>query len=246
MSTTYKITVEYNGTDYSGWQRQNDVPSIQQSIEEAIYAFCQEKINIQASGRTDAGVHAVGQVFSVALETNRTPFSIMQGINYHLYPQPIALRSVEAMHSEFNARFDAKRRYYRYHIINRKTRLALDHKRAWHVIPELDVKTMHEAAQLMVGEHDFTSFRASECQAKSPIKTIDSIHVWQDGENIFIDIKALSFLHHMVRNITGTLKLIGEGKWNKERIPEIIGAKDRRACGPTAAACGLYFIKVDY
>jgi tRNA pseudouridine38-40 synthase len=244
--TRYKAIVEYDGTNFSGWQRQKEFVSGQSIVEDAILGFCQEKVNVQCSGRTDAGVHARGQVVHFDLATDRDTRSVMHGINFHMATQPVVLLSVEAVDSEFHARFDAKKRYYRYHIINREAPLVLDENRAWVVHQKLDVNAMREAAQHLIGQHDFTTFRASACQAKSPIKTMDKIEFSQLGENIFIDIEALSFLHHMVRNVVGTLQMVGQGKWIPEDVKTALEAKNRTAGGPTAPACGLYFIKVDY
>ncbi len=242
----YKAIIEYDGTGLSGWQRQKEHISVQQLLEEAIFAFSQEEIQVQASGRTDAGVHARGQVINFRLEKKFSPFSIINGINFHLNKAAIAVIDIEEIDDEFNARFNAKKRYYRYHIINRTARLTIDRDRAWHVANELDINAMSKAAQYFIGNHDFTSFRASACQSKSPVKTIDNITITKEGDNIYIDIEALSFLHHMVRNIVGTLIKVGKGDWQAEYVEDILDAKDRRKAGATAPACGLYFMKVDY
>ena len=247
----YKLTIEYDGTNYYGWQRQENLPSIQGDIEQAIYNFCGKYCNIQCSGRTDAGVHAWGQVAHVDLPKEYDCYTIMMAVNNHIIrnakgtPQ-ISILNAELVDNEFNARFDAKQRYYQYRIINRKSILAIEQNRAWQVPLELDHNKMQEAANYLLGQHDFTSFRAAACQSKSPIKTIDNIIVSRDRDLITIDVNALSFLHHQVRNIVGTLYLAGSKKIQPEYIKEIIAAKDRKAAGATAPACGLYFVKVDY
>lgn len=242
----YKCIVEYDGTNFYGWQRQTHAISVQETIENAIKLFCGENIQIHASGRTDAGVHATGQVIHFNLSHAHQPFKIMSAINHHIRPQSISILSVEEIGEDFHARYSAQKRYYIYRIINRRAPLSLDNKRAWHVPVTLNNKLMQEAANFLLGKHDFTSFRDSECQAKSPIKTLDEVLIQKNGEIIEIHISAKSFLHHMVRNITGTLKLIGEGKWQPEYIMEILAAKNRSSAGPTAPAHGLYFTKVDY
>ncbi len=244
----YKAIVEYDGTGLAGWQAQKSpaMPTVQEFIEEAIFKFCQETVRVQCSGRTDAGVHARGQVIHFDLEAERELYKIQHGINYHLENKPTALLNIEKVHAEFNARFDAKKRYYRYHIINRQAPLVLEKNRAWCIHKELDIPAMREAAGFLVGQHDFSSFRAAECQANSPIKTLDKISISQEGDTVYIDVEGLSFLHNMVRNIVGTLKLVGEGKWQPADVKKALEAKDRCAAGPTAPACGLYFMKVDY
>lgn len=242
----YKITIEYDGTGLAGWQRQDDMPSVQQHIEEAIEKFSSEKSSLFAAGRTDAGVHARGQVAHFDLQKNFPPHQILGGINFHIKPMAISVLLAEEVPGDFHARFTAKKRYYRYRIINRISPLTIDRDYAWRIKETLDEKAMHEAAQILVGKHDFTSFRASECQAKSPVKTIDEIKITRAGDEIFIDISALSFLHHMVRNIAGTLRLVGGGKWSAEDLKNALAAKDRSRTGPTAPAHGLYFMRVEY
>lgn len=242
----YKCTVEYDGSLFYGWQRQDSVPTVQQIIEEALYGFCGTKIEVYASGRTDAGVHATGQVIHFDLPKAYDTFRIINGINFHLKPAPVVIIDAEEVNDEFHARFDAKKRYYIYRIINRRAPLTIEHNRAWQVPLPLDAVLMQEAANHLIGLHDFTSFRDSECQSKSPVKTVDEIKLVQNGDEIKIYVSAKSFLHHMVRNITGTLKLVGAGKIKPEYMDEIINAKNRSAAGPTAPACGLYLVKVEY
>ena len=242
----YKCKVEYDGTGFHGWQSQDAVPCVQSSIEAAIFAFCGEATKICAAGRTDAGVHARGQVFHVDFQESHAPFKIISAVNHYLKPRPIALLQAKLVDDGFHARFSAVKRHYVYFIINRRAPLALEAKRAWHVPVDLDEKLMRQAANYLIGTHDFTSFRDSECQAKSPVKTIDEIRIERVDDQIRIYISAKSFLHHMVRNITGTLKLIGMKKLHPEYICDILDAKNRVAAGPTAPACGLYLTKIDY
>lgn len=244
----YKLTIEYDGTGISGWQRQDDMPSVQQYVEEAISAYygTKERMVIQCAGRTDAGVHAYGQVVHVDLPEERDCYSIQQGINFHLATPQIVIREAEKVSDEFNARFDAKKRTYRYRILNRRAPLALDRFTAWQVGEELDAQAMHEAAQLLVGTHDFTSFRDSQCQSKSPVKTIDSIRITRSGDEIITELQAKSFLHHQVRIIMGSLKRIGTGKWTSSDLKAALDAKDRAAAGETAPPQGLVFMKVEY
>lgn len=244
--TRYKCIIEYDGTNFSGWQRQSHHYSIQQSIEEAIKAFCGEDVQVTASGRTDAGVHARGQVIHFDLAHERPEFKVMSAVNHHLQPNPIAIIECNVIHKEFHARFSSLKRFYEYKIVTRRAPLTIDSNRAWHIPVALDIEKMREGAKYLLGQHDFTSFRDSECQAKSPIKTIDNIVIEQNGNNISIKISAQSFLHHMVRNITGTLRYVGEGKFTPQDIEKILDAKDRTKAGPTAPACGLYFMGVEY
>ena len=242
----YKCTIESDGPDFHGWQRQDNVPSVQDVIENALFSFCGEKAKICTAGRTDAGVHATGQVAHFDLHTAQDTFKIMNAVNFHISDNPIALLLVEEVDEEFHARFSAKKRYYMYRIINRRAKLTIEQNRAWQIPLELDVNKMQEAANYLVGNHDFTSFRDSECQSNSPIKTIDEIRLERNGDEICIYISAKSFLHHMVRNITGTLKMVGTGKWKAEYMNEILAARNRCSAGPTAPACGLYLTKVTY
>ncbi len=242
----YKCLVEYDGLGFNGWQKQDHAPSIQACIENAINLFSGEQPVIYTAGRTDAGVHALGQVFHFDLIKEFSPERVRGAINQHLKPHKIAIINVEIVSQDFHARFSAKKRYYQYRIINRRSLLALELNRAWHVPVELSLIKMQEAANYLIGHHDFSSFRDGQCQAKSPFKTIDEIKINQIGDIITIDISARSFLHHMVRNIVGTLKMVGEGKWQPDYINHIIAAKDRKEAGPTAPAEGLYFVKVDY
>jgi tRNA pseudouridine38-40 synthase len=244
--TRWKITVEYHGGGYVGWQMQDNGPSIQQALEEAITKFSGETPRVNGCGRTDAGVHALGQVAHFDLERPTPPMVVCDAMNAYLRPQPISVLAAEMVDDRFDARLRAKKRFYRYRILNRRAPEALDQGLAWHVPKPLDAEAMHLAAQCLVGRHDFSSFRAAQCQAKSPVKTISEISVLRDGENIHVDVTAPSFLHHQVRNIVGTLKLVGQGSWNAGEVQRALEACDRSAAGPTAPACGLYFVKVEY
>jgi tRNA pseudouridine38-40 synthase len=246
MSKKIKLVIEYKGAGYCGWQRQEDDPSIQQAIEEAIFALTNEEVKLTASGRTDAGVHALGQVADFDLEKEFAIEKIRSGLNHHLIDSGISILSAEQVNDDFSARFSAKKRYYKYIILNRRAPAALENGYVWHIPMKLDIDAMKEAAKLFVGKHDFSSFRASICQANSPVKTIDSSKIIVEEEHIYYHISAKSFLHHMVRNVIGTIVEVGKGKYPASEIPDIIAAKDRSSAGQTAPAHGLYFVKVDY
>lgn len=244
--TRYKLTLEYDGGGFVGWQRQDNGPSVQEALEKAVAAFCGETVTSFAAGRTDAGVHALGQVAHLDLAKATTAETVRDALNFHLKPAPIAVLKAEAVGEEFHARFSAKARLYRYRIVNRRTPLALDRGRAWLVGGELDAAAMHDAAQALLGHHDFTSFRATLCQAKSPLKTLDVLDVRRAGAEILVNARAQSFLHHQVRNMVGTLKLVGEGKWTRADVAAALAARDRSAAGPTAPPEGLYLTEVWY
>jgi tRNA pseudouridine38-40 synthase len=242
----YKLTLEYDGGPFCGWQRQADRPSVQQALEEAVTAFCGETATVQGAGRTDAGVHAQGQVAHLDLEREVRLDVLRAALNHHLRPAPIVVLEAADAAADFHARFSALARTYRYLIVNRPAPLALERGHAWFVPGRLDAEVMHEAASRLLGKHDFSSFRGALCQAKSPVKTLDSISVMRHKAQIEIAVRARSFLHHQVRNVVGTLKLIGERKWPVERIEAVLAARDRAAAGPTAPACGLDLVRVDY
>jgi tRNA pseudouridine38-40 synthase len=244
--TRYRITVEYDGGGFVGWQRQANGPSVQAALEEAVRRFCGETVLVEGAGRTDAGVHAFGQVAHFDLAKETTVDTVMKAVNFHLKPAPVAVLSAEVAADDFHARFSAVRRAYLYRMVNRRAPLALEHGRAWFVPQPLDAAAMHAAAQLLVGRHDFTSFRASECQARSPVKTLDLLSVARTGEVIEIRAAARSFLHHQVRNFVGSLKRVGEGSWTAADLQRALEARDRAAAGPTAPACGLYLTEVGY
>lgn len=242
----YRLTLEYDGRPFCGWQRQADRLSVQQALEEAITRFSGESPVTQAAGRTDAGVHALGQVVHFDLERDWDPFRIREALNFHLKPHPVAVLEAEAVGDDFEARFSAKARSYEYRILNRRARPALDEGKVWHVPVALDVDIMHAAAQLILGKHDFSTFRAAECQANSPIRTLDLFSVSREGEIIAIRAKARSFLHSQVRSMVGSLKLVGEGKWMPKDFRTALDAADRSRCGPLAPPDGLYLTAVDY
>ena len=247
--TRWKLTIEYKGTAFHGWQRQDNQDSVQQFIEEAIFKFCQQDVTLHVAGRTDAGVHARGQVAHCDLEQfsqEMDGFMVTKAINAHLRPLPISVLMAETVDPEFHARFHATNKLYQYRIVNRPSFLTVDQDLAWHVKQPLNVNAMNESAQRLLGHHDFTSFRDSACQAKSPVKTLDRLDVIEDGEEIRIETESRSFLHHQVRNMVGSLKLVGEGKWSADELQGILEAKDRTKAGPTAPADGLYLMRVDY
>jgi len=242
----YKLVLEYDGCGLVGWQRQDNGPSIQAALEEAVHRFCGETVTAYGAGRTDAGVHAYGQVAHVDIEKPTTTDTLRDAVNHHLRPAPIAVLSAEAVTDDFHARFSAVQRRYLYRIVNRRAPLTLDRGRAWWVPAPLDAAAMHAAAQSLVGLHDFTSFRASECQARSPEKTLDVLDVARRGEEIEVTATARSFLHHQIRNIVGTLRLVGAGKWTRADVARALAARDRSAAGETAPADGLYFLGATY
>ena len=242
----YRMILEYDGGPFRGWQRVSNGPSVQQALEEAVVAFCGEAPRIVGAGRTDAGVHALGQVAHFDLTREAAPETLRNALNHHLRPQPVAVLEAARVADDFHARFSARARHYSYRIVNRRTPLALAAGRAWQVAVPLDAELMQETAQRLVGHHDFTSFRSSLCQAATPIKTLDRLNVVRHGETVEIAASARSFLHHQVRNMVGSLKLVGQGKWPVERMEEVLLARDRSQAGPTAPACGLYLARVDY
>jgi tRNA pseudouridine38-40 synthase len=242
----YRLTIEYDGAGYVGWQRQDNGPSIQQAIEDAVFAFCGERRALTAAGRTDAGVHALGQVAHLDLARDAKPETLRDAANFHLKPQPIAILAAAAAAAEFHARFSATGRRYLYRIVNRRAPLALERGRAWWVPGTLDAAAMAAAAERLVGRHDFTSFRSSICQAASPVKTLDRLAVEREGAEIRIHAAARSFLHHQVRNMVGTLKLVGEGRWSANDVAAALAARDRSAAGPAAPPEGLYLAEVSY
>lgn len=242
----YRLSVEYDGRPFRGWQRQADDLSVQQVLEEAITRFSGETVVTQAAGRTDAGVHALGQVVHFDLERDWDPFKVREALNYHTKPHPMAILTADLVGADFEARFSALARHYEYRILNRRARPGLDFGHVWHVPVPLDTDRMHEAAQLILGKHDFTTFRAAECQAKSPDRTLDIFTVSRQAEMIVVTAKARSFLHSQVRSMVGSLKLVGDGKWSPRDFRAALDARDRSRCGPLAPPDGLYLTKVDY
>jgi tRNA pseudouridine38-40 synthase len=242
----YRLTIEYDGTGLVGWQRQPAGVSVQASLEDAIAKFCGERVTVHGAGRTDAGVHALAQVAHIDLAREHAPDTIRGALNHHLRPAPISVLDVAPAAEDFDARRSAVGRVYRYRILNRRPPPMLDRLRVWHVAPPLDVAAMQAGARHLLGKHDFTTFRDSLCQAKSPIRTLDLLEVTRAGEEIHIEARARSFLHHQVRNMAGTLKLVGLGQWSPDDVATALAAKDRRAGGPTAPAEGLYLVEVVY
>jgi len=244
--TRWKITLEYDGTGFVGWQRQENGLSVQQVLEEAVAGFAQERVTLFAAGRTDSGVHALGQVAHFDLEKEADAATVRDALNFHCKPHAVAVLAAEAAPDDFHARFSATRRHYLYRILNRRAPPVLDAGRVWHVPVPLDAGAMHEAAQMLAGQHDFSSFRAAECQADSPVKTLDKLAVSRMAEEIHIAAAARSFLHNQIRIFAGTLRLVGEGKWSAGDLRRALEARDRAAAGPTAPPAGLYLSKVDY
>ena len=242
----YKLTIEYDGTPFVGWQVQENSVSVQGALTAAIAAFAGEKVSVQGAGRTDAGVHALGQVAHVDLAKIWETDKVRDALNFHLRPHPIAILNAEQVPDDFDARFSAVKRHYLYRIANRRADLALDRQRAWRVPRPLDAEAMHAAAQRLTGKHDFTTFRAAECQAKSPVKTLDRLDVARYGDAIEVRASARSFLHHQVRSMVGSLVPVGDGKWSADDLAAVLAARDRTACGQVAPPEGLYLVKVDY
>ena len=242
----YKLTIEYDGRLYAGWQRQANAPRVQQALEEAFFRFCGEELVVHAAGRTDAGVHARGQIGHVTLSRARSTNEIREAVNAHLVHEGVAVLLVEEVDELFDARFSAIKRHYLYRIMNRRAPVTLERGLVWHVKRKLDVTAMHEAAQCLVGKHDFTTFRDAQCQANSPIRTLERISVTRSADEIHVEVSALSFLHRQVRSIVGSLEHVGSGKWSKDELRQALEAKDRARCGMVAPPDGLYLMQVDY
>ena len=255
MTTRWKLKIEYIGKNYVGWQRQKDGPSVQQAIEEAIEGFSSQKATLHVAGRTDAGVHARAQVAHMDLDDfsrEMDGYEVSKAINAYLRDHTISILNAEIVQDDFQARYDAKNKLYQYRIINRTAPLSIDEGLAWHVRYPLNVEAMIDASKILLGHHDFSTFRDSQCQGKSPMKTLDRFDFETKeydecgGIEIIAHIEAQSFLHHQVRNMIGTLSLVGQGKWNNEDLQKALEAKDRTKGGPTAPADGLYLVRIDY
>ena len=242
----YKLTIEYDGRPFVGWQVQDNGPSVQGVLAAAIAAFCGEEVKVQGAGRTDAGVHALGQVGHVDLAKDWDEDTVRDALNAHLRPHPVAVLKAERVADTFDARFSAIRRHYRYRIISRRADLTLERGLAWRIGKLLDAAAMHAAAQRLVGRHDFTTFRHADCQAKSPVKTLDRLDVERSADEIDVAASARSFLHTQVRSMVGALALVGEGKWTADDVSTALAKRDRAACAPVAPPDGLYLTRVDY
>ena len=242
----YRLTIEYDGTNFTGWQSQPGMPTVQGAIEDAFQRFTAESVFVRGAGRTDSGVHALGQVAHVDLARGRPALKIREALNFLLKPAPIAIIACEDADAEFDARFSATSRHYRYRILNRRAPPALDLGRVWSIPFALNVEAMHEAAQGILGSHDFTTFRASACQAKSAFRTLDQLDVRRVGDEIHVETSARSFLHNQVRSMVGSLKRVGEGKWRPHDLVRALEARDRAACGVVAPPSGLYLVRVGY
>ena len=242
----YKLTIEYDGTPFVGWQIQAAALSVQGVLTEAVAAFAGERVSVNGAGRTDAGVHALGQVAHVDLSKEWDTDTVRDALTAHLRPHPVAVVAAERVAADFDARFSAVQRHYLYLIVNRRPDLTLERGRAWRVGKPLDARAMHAAAVRLVGKHDFSTFRDAECQAKSPVKTLDRLDVHRDGDNVSIEASARSFLHSQVRSMVGSLVAVGDGRWSGADLSAALAARDRTACAPVAPPEGLYLVRVDY
>lgn len=244
--TRFRLTLEYDGGPFVGWQRQENGLSVQQCLEEAVLATVQEVTHVYGAGRTDAGVHATGQVAHVDILKEIEPARLMAALNFHVKPNPIAVTACARVADDFHARFSATGRAYLYRIVNRRAPPVIERGHVWWVAPELDAAAMQAAARRLLGKHDFSTFRASLCQAQSPVKTLDCFDITRAGDEIRCVVEARSFLHHQVRNMVGTLRLVGEGKWSADDVSNALAARDRAKGGPTAPPDGLYLTRVTY
>jgi tRNA pseudouridine38-40 synthase len=242
----YKLTIEYDGTPFSGWQVQENAATVQGTMEAAVKSISGEQVRVHGSGRTDAGVHALGQIAHCDIAKPFKPDRLRDGLNAHLRPHPIAVLAAEIVPDDFEARFSARKRHYLYRIRNTRANLALDINRVWRVPRRLDAAAMHRAAQRLLGRHDFTTFRDTECQARSPEKTLDQLDVTRDGDAVSITTSARSFLHSQVRSMVGSLVWVGEGRWSADDLAAALAARTRAACGPVAPPDGLYLVRVEY
>lgn len=253
MTQRWKLTIEYDGTEFAGWQRQENAFSVQECLETAIHAFCGEEIRSHVAGRTDAGVHATGQVAHIDITRACDAKTVRDAINFHMRPHAVAVVKAEPVAADFHARFQATHRVYCYKIIMaRNASPAIDNRHAWHIWQDLDIDAMNDAAKHLLGIHDFSSFRAAECQAQSPIRSLNRLEFIENknaisfGRHIEMWAEAKSFLHHQIRNFAGSLKLVGEGKWKPDHIRDVLEMRDRTKAGPMAPSTGLHFVRVDY
>ena len=244
--TRFRLRVEFDGRPFMGWQRQAHGPSVQAAIEDAVLAITGETTAVHAAGRTDAGVHATAMAAHVDVSRDIAPFRLMEAINAVIRPHPVAIIGCEAVADDWHARFSCRGRRYRYRIINRRAPLTFDAGLAWRIATPLDAGAMHGAAQLLIGQHDFTTFRSAHCQSASPVKTLDRLDISREGDEICCNVAARSFLHHQVRSMVGCLALVGEGKWRAADIGSALAARDRAALGFNAPPDGLYFVGADY
>jgi tRNA pseudouridine38-40 synthase len=242
----YKLTIEYDGGPFCGWQYQDNGPSVQGALEAAVKAMTGADLRVHGAGRTDAGVHALAQVAHCDIVKTFAPNRLRDGLNAHLRPHPIGVLTAEIVPDTFEARFSARKRHYIYRISNRRANLAIDVGHVWRVPRLLDAEAMHTAAQRLIGKHDFTTFRDTECQAKSPEKTLDQLDVVRDGDNVNVVTSARSFLHSQVRSMVGSLVWVGHGRWSADDLSNALTARRREACGPVAPPDGLYLVRVDY
>ncbi len=242
----YRIVIEYDGTPFVGWQRQAQGGSVQGALEDALHRFCGEDADVRGAGRTDAGVHALGQVAHFDLVKSWEPYRVREALNFHLKPAPIVVIECASAAGDFDARHSATARHYLYRILSRRAPPALERNRVWWLPLALDEQAMNAAAKVLLGRHDFTTFRAAQCQANSPLRTLDRLDVTREGDEIRVWASARSFLHNQVRSMVGSLKLVGEGKWRADDLEATLHAKDRSACGPVAPAAGLFLTRVDY
>ena len=242
----FKLTVEYDGTPFVGWQRQDNGPSVQEALESALFAMTGARVTAHGAGRTDAGVHALGQVAHVDLERDWDPFRLGEGINALAHPHPVAIVGAERVSPDFDARHSASARHYLYRVVNRRAPLTFGRRSAWRVKPQLDAAAMRTAARALIGRHDFSTFRDSQCQANSPVRTLDRLDVRREGDEILFEASARSFLHRQVRSMVGSLVEVGTGRWSADAFEAAFKAADRSRCGQVAPPDGLYLVRVDY
>ena len=246
MTQRFKLVIEYDGAPFCGWQSQAEKCGVQDALSKAVKGFCGEEVTVYGAGRTDTGVHACGQVAHVDIAKETDAATLKKALNYHLKPMPVAILDAQLVAADFDARFSACKRHYLYRFIDRAAPLTLEKGRAWWVPVALNHTQMHAAAQVFLGQHDFTTFRSVQCQSASPVKTIDEISVARQGAVIDLKVSARSFLHHQIRSFAGTLKFVGEGRWDSDDVAHALAACDRHACAPVAPPEGLYFMQVDY